>query len=121
MPRRIKQTKPILPSLMSNFIGRLSDSNNRLRKKLLKYGYIALAVFFIYSAVSPTFGIQRIIFLELEKETLKDSNREELVKLIDAERIRNLLKTSDSYIEYLARTRYHMIYPGETIYRYYGQ
>ena len=82
---------------------------------------MAIALFFVYSAFNGTYGIQRIIKLELEKSTLIESNQEELTKVIDAVRLRNLYKSDRGYLEYLARTRYHMVYPDETIYRYFGQ
>ncbi len=62
-----------------------------------------------------------MITLKLEKNTLIDLNRQEFVKLVDGQKMKNLLLHDDDYIEYIARTRYHMVYPGETIYRYQGQ
>lgn len=76
---------------------------------------------FLYSLMSGTYGIPRIIRLELQRKTLIKSNQQELVNLIDASRIKKMLMYDKGYIEYIARTRYHMVYPGETIYRYRGQ
>lgn len=121
MPRRVKQSKSILSPLMGDFMKRLGNSDQQLKNKLFKYAYWAISLFFIYSALNGTYGIPRIVELKLKQKALVESNQEELVKLIDGSRMRDLFKEDKGYIEYLARTRYHMVYPGETIYRYYGQ
>lgn len=121
MPRRVKQSPSFFAPLTDNFIKRLSETNLRLRRKVVKYGLWAIGLLFLYSLMSGTYGIPRIIRLELQRNALIEANRKELVNLIDAARIKKMLKYDDSYIEYIARTRYHMVYPGETIYRYRGQ
>lgn len=121
MPRRVNKNKSIFTPLTENFIKRVSTSDDRTRRRIVKSGLILFCVFLLYSIFSGTFGIRRIIKLELEKKTLIETNRIEMAKLIDAEHINQMLKSDDSYIEYIARTRYHMVYPGETIYRYRGQ
>lgn len=68
-----------------------------------------------------TYSLPRIVRLEIEKGGLIDSNRELTVELIDAVRIRDLLRTDPTYIEHIARTRYFMVRPDETIYRYRGR
>ena len=106
---------------MDNFVKRLSGTDLRLRRKLIKYGFWAIGLLFVYSLVSGTYGIPRIIRLEMQRKALIQSNRAELVDLIDSERIRDMLLNDKDYIEFIARTRYHMVYSNETIYRYRGQ
>lgn len=121
MPRRVKQTKSIFTPLTGNFFRRVSTSDDRQRRKILMYGLILFCVFAVYSIMSSTYGMRRIVKLELEKETLIVTNRQEMAKLIDADNMVAMLKTDPAYIGYIARTRFHMVYPGETIYRYFGQ
>ncbi len=106
---------------MDNFIKRLSGTDLRLRRKLVKYGFLIIGLFFLYSVMSGTYGIPRIVRLEMERNSLIQTNRAELADLIDSERIRDMLLDDADYIEFLARTRYHMVYPNEIIYRYRGQ
>jgi len=121
MPRRVNKNKSIFSPLTENFIKRISTSDDRAKRKIVRYSFILFCIFLLYSIFSGTFGIRRIIKLELEKKTLVETNRIEMAKLVDASQIDQMLRSDDSYIEYIARTRYHMIYPGETIYRYRGQ
>lgn len=121
MPRRVTKSKSIFTPIADNFLKKISTADIRVRRKFIKYGFWVIGLFFIYSLFSPTYGIKRIVTLELEKKTLIDMNRQEFVKLIDGQQMQNLLLFNHEYIEYIARTRYHMVYPGETIYRYQGQ
>lgn len=121
MPRRIKKTPSLLSPLKDNFHKRLSGANQRLRRKIVRYGFWMTGLFFVYSLFSGTYGIHRIVKLELQKNTLIDSNLKEQAKLIDAYRIKSMLKHDPDYIEQIARTKYYMTYGDETIYRYYGQ
>jgi cell division protein FtsB len=82
------------------------------------FGFWAAALFFGYSLVSGDYGIPRIVKLELERKGLQEANQRQLVQLLDASRERNLLKSDSTYIEFLARTQYHMARPNETIFRY---
>ena len=121
MPRRVKNSTSFITPLMDNFIKRLSGTNLRLRRKVIKYCFLGIGVLFVYSLMSGTYGLPRIIRLEMQKQDLINSNRAELVNLIDAERVKNMLLYDDEYIEVIARTRFHMVNPGEVIYRYRGQ
>ncbi len=121
MPRRIKNNKSIFTPITDNFLKKISTTDKRVRRKFVKYGFCLIGLFFVYSLLSSTYGIKRMITLKLEKNTLIDLNRQEFVKLVDGQNMKNLLLHDDDYIEYIARTRYHMVYPGETIYRYQGQ
>lgn len=80
-----------------------------------------VGLWFVYSLAIGTYGLPRIIRLELRKSHLIEANLRQSVELIDAVRIRNLLRTDPDYIEQIARTRHYMVYPDETIYRYHGQ
>jgi cell division protein FtsB len=121
MARRIKQSRSLLGPLAENFVKRLSNTDARLRRMIVMYGFVFLGVFFLYSLMSGTYGIPRIVRLELEKKTLIDANRRQLAQFIDAAAVRKMLTSDRNYIEYIARTRYHMVYPNEVIYRYRGR
>jgi len=121
MARRTKQSRSLLAPLAENFVKRLSSTDARWRRKIVKYGFLILGLFFFYSLMSGTYGVPRIIRLELEKKTLVRDNHQRLVELIDAVRVRGMLRSSPAYIEYIARTQYYMIYPNEVIYRYYDR
>lgn len=121
MSRRVRKSPSLFAPLADNFVKRLSGTSQRFRRKLIKYGFWAIGLLFLYSLMSGTYGIPRIIRLEMERKALIEANRRELVDLIDAERVRKMLQSDKTYIEYLARTRYRMAYPDETIYRYRGQ
>ena len=120
MTRRVKQSKPLLANLAENLLKRVSTADVRFRKKVVKYGLWILAILIGYSLMSGTYGVPRIIRLHLERSALIKANREMTVEIIDAERVRRLLKYDRDYIENIARTRYYMVYPAETIYRYRG-
>jgi cell division protein FtsB len=117
MTRRIKQ-KPSLFAPAGSLIRRLSNENARLRRRLLIVGLLGVMAFLIYSMASETYGIPRIVKLEMEKQALHDANLRQTADLIDAARERDFLKSDPTFIEYIARTRYHMARPNETIYRF---
>ncbi len=121
MPRRVKKSSSIFAPLTENFVRKLSGTSQRVRRRVIKYGFWGIGLLFLYSLMSGTYGIPRIIRLEVERKALIESNRRELVDLVDAARIKKMLESDPVYLEHLARTRYHMTYPDETIYRYRGQ
>lgn len=121
MPRRVRQSRTFLGPLAENFIKRLSSSDARLRRRIVRYGSWIITIIFLLSLVNSTYGIPRIVRLELRKHNLIEGNRDLTIELIDAERIRQMLRSDPLYIEKIARTRYRMVYPGETIYRFRGQ
>ncbi|UCD63698.1 MAG: septum formation initiator family protein [Candidatus Zixiibacteriota bacterium] len=121
MPRRVKKSSSLLAPLTEDFVRRVSGTSQRFRRKIVKYGFWVIGILFAYSLMSGTYGIPRIIRLEMERQALLEANHRQLVDLVDAARIREMLQSDHSYIGYLARTRYHMAYPDETIYRYQGQ
>lgn len=107
--------------LADNFKRRLADSDSRLRRSVVRYGLWAITILFLYSLMGGTYSIPRIIRLEMERSALVETNRHYTVELVDAARIRRLLLRDPDYLEYIARTRYRMVKPDETIYRYRGQ
>ncbi len=121
MPHRIKNKRSIFAPLADNFIHRLSDSDSRFRRKFVKISFWVVGVIFAYSLMSGTYGIPRIIRLEMQKHSLIETNRCLTSELIDTDRTRRLLESDPGYIEYIARTKYRMVRPNETIYRYRGQ
>ncbi len=100
---------------------RLSNTDARLRRRIVRYGLWIIGLIFLYSLMSGTYGLPRIVKLKMEKETLIEANRKQLVELVDATRLRNMLRYDDTYIEWIARSRYYMVRPDETIYRYRGR
>ena len=117
MPRRVRK-KPSLLAPAGDLIRRLSSENARMRRRLVFVGYCGVALFFVYSIASETYGVPRIFRLEMEKRAMADANRRQTAQLVDDIRERNLLLNDRNYIELIARTKYHMAYPNETIYRY---
>lgn len=121
MTRRVKQSKSFFAPLAENFLKKLSSTNDRFRRKMLRYGLWIVALLVIYSLMSGTYGIPRIVRLKLEKEALISENKEFIAIIVDTERTREMLKNDRDYIENIARTKYFMAYPNETIYRYSGR
>ena len=119
MPRRVK-TKSSILAPAGSLIKRLADTNARVRRKIIRYGLWGVSLFFLYTVMSGTYGLPRIVRLKMEKEALIDANRRHLVELVDAARVREMLKSDPNYIEWIARTRYHLARPDEIIYRYRG-
>lgn len=120
MPRRAKSRGSILAPAGS-LLKKLSNTDARLRRRILRVGVWVLALFFFWSLVSGSYGLPRIVRLKMQKEALIEANRKTTAELVDATRKRRLLLSDPDYIEQIARTRFHMVYPGETIYRYRGR
>ena len=118
MPRRVTKKRPSLLAPAGSFIKRLSDDNGRIRRRLVLIGFWSAAIFFGYSLASGDYGVPHITKLELEKRGLQEANQRLLVQLLDATRERNLLRSDSAYIEYIARTQFHMARANETIFRY---
>jgi cell division protein FtsB len=120
MPRRIR-TKPTLLTPAGNLIKRLRESDDRLRWRLTWVTLAVTGIFLVWSAFDSEYGLTRIVKLQMEQKAMVQANQRELAQLIDAVRVRDLLRTDRGYIEYIARTRYHMAAPNETIYRFRGR
>ena len=121
MPRRIKNKRSLFAPIADSFINSLNASDSRFRRKFIKISSWFVGIIFIYSLMSGNYGIPRIIRLEMQKHSLIDANLRVTSELIDADRICKLLENDSEYIEYIARTKYRMVRPNETIYRYRGQ
>ena len=118
MPRRVTKKGPSLLAPAGSFIKRLTDDNARLRRRLLMIGCWSVTIFFGFSLASGDYGIPHITKLELERRGLQEANQRLLVQLLDATRERDLLRSDSAYIEYIARTEFHMARANETIFRY---
>ncbi len=99
---------------------KLSTADARLRRKIVRYAFWGVGLVFLYSMMVGTYSIPRIIRLELQKKSLVETNRTLLVNLIDSDRISKMLESDPIYLEHIARTRFHMVRPNETIYLYRG-
>ncbi|MCH7947171.1 MAG: septum formation initiator family protein [candidate division Zixibacteria bacterium] len=121
MPRKVKKNRSFLGPIAGNFIKRVSGADARLRRKVSRFGLWAIGLLFAWSLLSGTYGLPRIIRLELEKGALIESNLQKSAALVDGARIKKMLLSDPEYIEMIARTRCFMVYPGETIYRYQGR
>lgn len=120
MPRRKKQPRSLLPPIADGLVRRLSNADARLRRKIVRYGLWTLALAFLYSTMIGTYSVPRIVRLEMERESLIESNRRLMAELVDKDLIRKRLESDPDFIEYVARRRYHMARPDETIYFYRG-
>ncbi len=109
--------KSLLEPIRQNLVQRLSNTDVRLRRKVLRGLIIFVGLFLIYSFFSGTFGFVRIARLNIQKNHLQKENHRLLVKLVTAEIIQKRLQNDLDYIEYIARTRHHLSRPGEVIYR----
>ncbi len=110
--------KSLLQPIRQNLAKRLSNTDVRIRRKMLRGLIIGIGLFLIYSFFSGNYGFIRIAKLHLEKNHLQKENHELLVKLIDAELRQDRLIHDMNYIEYIARTRHYLSRPGEVIYRF---
>ena len=110
--------KSFLQPIRQNLAKRLSNTDARFRRKLLRALVVFVGLFFIYSFFSGDYGFIRITRLHFEKSRLNRENHRLLVKLIDAELTQKRLIGDLNYIEYIARTRHYLSRPGEVIYRF---
>lgn len=121
MPRRIRKKRSVLAPIADSFINKLSSTNTRTRKRVLRIGGWIIGLLFLYSLMSGNYGIPRIVRLELEHSRLMQANQRLAAELVDNERIRRKLKSDPAYIEYIARSQYFMVRPDETVYRTFRQ
>jgi cell division protein FtsB len=121
MPRRVKESRFALAPLAEDFVTRLSKENSQLRRKIVRYGLWIMGFLLVYSLTIGSYSLPRIVRLQLQKGQLVEANRRLTVQLINDAHIKALLESDPAYIEYVARTKYRMVYPGETIYRYRNQ
>ena len=118
---RKKNTKKkisFLQPIRQNIVNRLSNTDARLRRNMLRLLVLIVGVFLCYTFLSGDCGFIRIAKLHFEKSRLEDQNHELLVQLIDADYTCQRLENDLHYIEYIARDRHYMTKPGETVYRF---
>ncbi len=121
MPPRVRKTRTKSPSLAQSFVKKLSSADARFRRKVVRFTYWGVGILFFYSLAVGNYSIPRIIRLEMEKSELIESNRELLVNLIDNDRIRKKLESDPVFLEHIARTRFRLTRPNETIYLFRSQ
>jgi len=107
---------PIKP-LVENISERLQAADNRFRRSIVKYALVTFTFFVVYAFLAGPYGLFRINRLENREAQLTQENQRLLVGLIDADVTRQGLINDRRYWEYIARTRYLMARPGETIIR----
>ncbi len=119
MPRKKskKSKKSLLEPLRQNVAKRLSNTDIRIRRKVLLGLVVFVGLFLLYSFFSGSYGFVRIAQLHARQHRLKKENRRLLVRLVDTELTRNRLLNDMNYIEYIARTKHFFSRPGEVIYR----
>ncbi len=118
MPRRVKKNKPALANLADNFVQKVAATDVRTRKRLVRLGTWAIVIATLWSLMSGMYGLPRIVRLEMKRQSLIDANRRLTAELVDASILRKKLIDDPQYIEYIARSRYYMVYPNESLYRY---
>jgi len=118
MPRRVKKSKPTFANLADNLVKKVSSADVRTRRKIVRWGTWAIVIATFWSLMSGTYGLPRIVRLELKRRSLIEANRQLTAEYVDAAILRKKLVSDPQYIEYIARTRYYMVYPNETLYRY---
>lgn len=118
MSRKVKKKTSLFAPLAENLAGRLAKTNTQTRRRITRWGAWIFGVWFIYSLMIGTFSIPRIVRLESERRHLLKANRLQAAALIDACRVRDMLKNDKLYIEQIARQKFHLVYPDETLYRY---
>ncbi len=109
-----KKKNPLKP-LVENVGSRLMQADSRFRRSAVKWSALLFSVFVIYSFLAGPYGLFRIVRLQDKKAELITENRMLLVGIIDADMTRSRLTNDPHYIEYVARTRYLLARPGETL------
>ncbi len=117
MPRYYRKNRITLKPLVENISERVQQADSRLRRTFLKYAIITFSIFVVYSFFAGPYGFFRINRLENRREELLLENRGLIVKLIDSDVTRQRLVSDPDYIEYIARTKYLLVRPGESLIR----
>jgi len=118
MRRNSKKKGTFLDPIKQNVINRLSNTDARMRRNMLKVLIVLVGIFMFYTFFSGDCGFIRIAKLHLEKGDLVEENRELLVQLIDADYTCYRLQHDLEFIEHIARSKHLLSRPGETIYRF---
>ncbi len=117
MPIRRTQ-RPSILAPAGDWLRKIATTDSRQRRRVLRWTGWIVGVAFAWSLISGDYSIPNIVRLSMEKQALIDANMRQTAELIDAERRRDLLLTDAGYIEFIARTQYQMVQPGEIVYRY---
>jgi cell division protein FtsB len=112
-----KSKKSVFAPFKQNVLNRLSNTDVRMRRNLLKALGAIVCIFLLWTFFSGDYGFIRMAKLHLKKRHLEKANHELLIKLITAEQTSKRLQSDYKYIEYIARTKHHLSKQGETIYR----
>ncbi|MFQ5608031.1 MAG: septum formation initiator family protein [Candidatus Zixiibacteriota bacterium] len=115
--RRYYKKKQTLRPLAQNIGERLSRSDSRLRRSIVRASGFAFVGFVIYSFLAGPYGFFRLNRLETHRDELIQENRRLLVEIVDADITRRRLQHDAHFQEYIARTRYLMARPDETVIR----
>lgn len=114
---KTQKKKSFLQPITQNLKARLSNTDVRARRKILRILIVVVGAFMLYSSFAGPYGFVRIAKLHLQKHQLARSNHELLVNLVDAELTCRRLQSDTNHIEYIARTRHFFARPNEVIYR----
>lgn len=118
MPRKIRKKKTLLGPLAQNLGHKLSTADARQRRRIMRIGCLVVGLWLVWTTMVGSYSIPRIIRLHLEKQRLIETNRALVIQLVDMQRLRGMLQSNPRYIEQVARIRYRMARPDETIYFY---
>ncbi len=118
MPRKVRQKRTLLGPLAHNLSRRLSTADARQRRRIVQIGGLIVGLWLTWTTMVGSYSIPRIIRLHLEKGRLIETNRALVIQLIDTQRLKKMLQTNPRYIEQVARIRYRMARPDETVYFY---
>lgn len=118
MPRFPKNRNKLIGEIRQRVFDKFDNSARTNRRRIYRLALAAFAVFMFVTLFVGDTGLFHIAQLRLEKRSLNKENHELLVKLIDADMIRDRLKNDPHFIEHIARTRHFMSRPGEVIYHF---
>jgi len=118
MQRFQKNRNKLISEIRQRVFDKFDDSAKNNRRRIYRLALAAFAVFMFVTLFVGDTGLIRIAGLHLEKQSLNKENHELLIKLIDADMIRDRLQNDPNFIEHVARTRHYMSRPGEVIYRF---
>lgn len=118
MIRRSRRTRPSLFSPAGELLRKLSAAELHERWQQVGVGAVLALVLFLILSFSGESGVQNIVRLELERRGLVSANRARFADLVDADLEITRLRHEPAYLEYIARSNYHMVYPNEILYRY---
>jgi cell division protein FtsB len=110
--------KFLLDPIKQNLVKRLSNTNIRFRRTLLRVLLVLVGLFLLNSFFSGNYGFIRMARLHVQKNRLIKENQRLLVDLVDADLAKKRLSSDLRHIEYIARSRYYFSRPNEIIYRF---